>query len=144
MSIYQVRTPSGTTFSVAGSDSDMAVMAASIHAQEQGLASCRAELHLDDQCLGTFDLEGVDPRPTATPLRKGPVALDTLNFETVAWHSYSDSGAPSGYSKRHLVDGNNTTTLCGQTIPSTKDRELADGYAQSDDCKACARAAARY
>ena len=144
MSIYQVRTPSGDDFTVAGSDSDMAVMAACIHAQEHGLTSCRAELILEGTCLlGYFDLEGIEAqvRPPVTDVIK-PM-FDTTRFDTVAWHGYNDAGAPSGYSKRHLFDRNSDTTLCGQAIPSSLDRELADGFAQSEDCKACARAAAR-
>ena len=144
MSIYQVRTPSGTTFSVAGSDSDMAVMAACVHAQEQGISSCRASLILDGDCLGTFDLEGVEPQNKPLPSAPENPVLDTTRFDTVAWHGYNEAGVPSGYSKRHLFDRDSNKTLCGQDIPSPLDRELADGYAQSDDCKACARAAARY
>lgn len=143
MSTYQVTTPSGTSFSVTAGDSDMAVMAASQEAKQRGLASCRATLSLGDMKLGEFSLEGCESRKPESRTKVNKPVLDTMNFDTVGWHSYNDAGVPSGYSKRHLIDGEGDKTLCGLTIPSRKEREVFDGEGHCDDCKACARASAK-
>lgn len=143
MSTYQISTPSGCSFSVIAGDSDMAVMAAGAEANRQGIESARATLHLDGVCLGEFDLAGCNPKAGKPKGRTKKPFFDTSSFSTVGWHSYNDAGVPNGYSKRHLVDEGDHRTLCGQPIPSARDREVFDGDVHCDDCKACGRAAAR-
>lgn len=137
VSDYHITTPSGVRFSVVAEDSDMAALAAHREAKARRLTSCRAEMRLDGVRLGSFDLDGISG---PSQKRVSRPVLDVSRHAPVAWHGYNDAGAPSGYSKRHLLDEAGQRTLCGRRVPSSTEREIADGFAQSEDCKACARA----
>lgn len=143
MSTYQVTTPSGQSFSVVAGDSDLAVMAANAEAKRLGIPSCRAALTLDQMDLGDFNLSGAELKKPAGARRKPRPVFDTTNFSTIGWHRYNDAGVPSGYSKRHLFEEGEETTLCGQPLPDSMAREIDDGSLNGEDCKACARAATK-